>query len=66
MEMLQRYLGAQVTDLGSVMLLAQAVNAHTHLELTVLAELGKQQFAYPSFVQWIVELVRIWRTIRLG
>jgi len=47
------------------MLLPQAVNAHTHLELTPLAELGKQYIADRSFVQWITDLVKIWRTIPL-
>ena len=41
-EVMQQYSGAPVIDLGEVMLLPQAVNAHTHLELTLLAELGKQ------------------------
>ena len=62
-EMLQQYPGAQVTDLGSIMLLPQAVNAHTHLELTPLAGLGKEYFAERSFVQWIRNLVTVWRTI---
>ena len=39
-EVMQQYPGAQVTDLGKVLLLPRAVNAHTHLELTPLAGLG--------------------------
>src|SRR6266571_7343346 len=61
-EVMQQYAGAPVTDLGEVMLLPQAVNAHTHLELTPLAELGKQYVADRSFVQWILQLLDIWRT----
>lgn len=62
-EVMQQYPGAQVTDLGSVMFLPQAINAHTHLELTALAELGKEYVAGRSFVQWIRNLVTAWRTI---
>src|SRR5947209_1902819 len=57
------YAGAQVTDLGDVMLLPQAVNVHTHLELTVLATLGKEYIAERSFVQWIRKLVAARRSI---
>jgi cytosine/adenosine deaminase-related metal-dependent hydrolase len=60
-EVMQQYAGAPVTDLGEVMLLPQAVNAHTHLELTPLAELGKRYVADRSFVQWILQLLDIWR-----
>ena len=62
-EVMQQYPGAQVTDLGSIMLLPQAINAHTHLELTALAALGKEYFPERSFVQWIRNLVTAWRTI---
>lgn len=62
-EVVQHYPGAHVTDLGAVMLMPQAVNAHTHLELTCLAELGREYSAERSFVQWIRELVRQWRAI---
>ena len=62
-EVMQKYPGAQVTDLGSVMLLPQAINAHTHLELTALATLGKEYVTERSFVQWIRNLVTTWRTI---
>ncbi len=60
-EVMQRYPGAQVTDLGEVLLLPQAVNAHTHLELTALAELGKEYVPDRSFVGWILELLKRWR-----
>ncbi len=60
-EVMQQYTGAQVIDLGEVMLLPQAVNAHTHLELTALAALGKEYIPERSFVQWILELLRGWR-----
>lgn len=60
--MIQQYPGAPVTDLGEVMLLPQAVNAHTHLELTPLAELGKHYVPDRSFCQWIRQLLDIWRT----
>src|SRR5436305_7912886 len=60
-EVMQQYPGAQVTDLGRVMLLPQAVNAHTHLELTALAALGREYAVERSFVQWIRNLVTIWR-----
>lgn len=59
----QQYSGTEVTGLGQVMLMPQAVNAHTHLELTMLAEMGKQYIADRSFCQWIVKLVKVWRTI---
>jgi len=58
---MQQFPGADVLDLGAVMLLPQAVNAHTHLELTPLAALGQQYIADRSFVQWIRELVTQWR-----
>ncbi len=61
--LLQQYPGAAVTNLGAVMILPQCVNAHTHLELTALAELGKLHIAERSFVQWIKELVKQWRTV---
>jgi cytosine/adenosine deaminase-related metal-dependent hydrolase len=60
---MQRFAGAQVKNLGEVMLLPQAVNAHTHLELTALATLGKEYIAEQSFVQWIRKLVAAWRSI---
>jgi cytosine/adenosine deaminase-related metal-dependent hydrolase len=59
----QQYPCAHITDLGQVMLMPQAVNTHTHLELTMLAEMGQQHIADRSFTQWIVELVKAWRTI---
>lgn len=62
-QVMQQYPGAQVTDLGPVMLLPQAINAHTHLELTALAALGKEYLADRSFVQWILNLVSTWRAI---
>ncbi|GAC1348652.1 MAG: amidohydrolase family protein [Ktedonobacteraceae bacterium] len=58
---MQQYPGADVVDLGAVMLLPQGVNAHTHLELTPLAALGQQFVADRSFVQWIRELITQWR-----
>jgi cytosine/adenosine deaminase-related metal-dependent hydrolase len=57
----QQYPGADVVDLGAVMLMPQAVNAHTHLELTPLAALGQEYIADRSFVQWILELLTRWR-----
>ncbi len=62
-EMTQRYPGAPVTDLGSVMLMPQAVNAHTHLELTPLAAMGRQPLADRSFLAWIMELGQNWRAV---
>src|SRR5947209_18677809 len=61
-EVMQRYVGAQIRDLGEVMLLPQAVNVHTHLELTVLATLGKEYIGERSFVQWIHKLIAAWRS----
>lgn len=60
-EITQRYPGAQVKDLGQVMLMPQAINVHTHLELTTLAEIGKQQISDLSFCKWVPELLKIWR-----
>ena len=56
-EVMQQYPGAQVTDLGRVLLLPQAVNAHTHLELTTLAALEA-----PGVLQRAQEQVRQWRS----
>ncbi|MBA2286331.1 MAG: amidohydrolase family protein [Ktedonobacteraceae bacterium] len=62
-DMARRYAGAPVTDLGASMLMPQAVNAHTHLELTALAEMGRAYVADRSFTRWIVELVKTRRGI---
>lgn len=62
-EITQQYPDTPITDLGAAMLLPQAVNAHTHLELMPLAHLGTQHIAEHSFVQWIRGLVKTWRTI---
>ena len=65
-EVMQQYPGTQVTDLGPVLLLPRAVNAHTHLELTALAALGREYAVERSFVQWIRNLVTVWRATPAG
>ncbi|MDQ2906598.1 MAG: amidohydrolase family protein [Ktedonobacteraceae bacterium] len=62
-DIMRRYAGAPVRDLGASMLMPQAVNAHTHLELTALAEMGQAYVADRSFTRWIVELVKTRRGI---
>jgi 5-methylthioadenosine/S-adenosylhomocysteine deaminase len=59
-EMAGLFPNAQAVDLGDSALLPAAVNAHTHLELTGLAD------AIPaglSFSEWIVALVRLRRSL---
>ncbi len=58
-DMLARYPGASLSDLGTSALFPAAVNAHTHLELTRLAGMVPSQ----PFVEWILALIAARRSL---
>ncbi len=58
--------GAPVIDFGEAVLLPPMVNAHTHLELTHFpqwAEAAGEASVPTSFVDWILRLMRVRRTV---
>ncbi len=64
-ESLRRRAACPVRDLGDVVLLPPLVNAHTHLELSHLAFLGKSD-GVESFTQWIGSLLAARSASRAG
>lgn len=58
--------GAEVIDFGEATILPPLVNAHTHLELTDFpqwAELAGEGDEPADFVDWVLRLVRVRRTV---
>jgi cytosine/adenosine deaminase-related metal-dependent hydrolase len=56
-DLLPRFPGYPVEDLGDAMLFPQAVNAHTHLDQTAFAALGQPTASQSGFVSWLTHLV---------
>lgn len=63
------YPGAEMVDFGDAVLLPPMVNAHTHLELTdfpAWAESVGASIDSPGFVEWILRLIRVRRSVDTG
>jgi cytosine/adenosine deaminase-related metal-dependent hydrolase len=56
-DLLSRFPGQPVEDLGDAMLFPQAVNAHTHLDQTAFAAFGQPSAPQSAFVSWLTDLV---------
>lgn len=60
--------GAAAVDFGDAVILPPMVNAHTHLELThypAWAQACGERTAPVSFVDWIIQLVKVRRSVAL-
>ncbi|MCM2265498.1 MAG: amidohydrolase family protein [Desulfuromonadales bacterium] len=58
--------GVAVVDFGDAVILPPMVNAHTHLELTNFpqwAQMAGEALVPDDFVDWILQLVRVRRTV---